>query len=102
LRATTTKIGYKNGTEPETGKAHIGLPVGFEPRRLRPAARGQAPELARALGRLLGRVQEDIPDPARAAQVAILRNAVSGGRYAPDLHAVARSLLIEIAAEPVG
>jgi Anti-sigma-28 factor, FlgM len=103
LRATTTKIGYKNGTEPETGRARIGLPAGFDARRLRPAARdGQAPELARALGRLLGRVQEDVPDPARAAQVVILRNAVASGRYAPDLQAVARKLLIEVAAEPLG
>jgi anti-sigma28 factor (negative regulator of flagellin synthesis) len=56
-------------------------------------------ETARALARLLGRV-DDASDPARAAQVAILRNAVAAGRYRPDLRDVARKLLVDVAAEP--
>jgi anti-sigma28 factor (negative regulator of flagellin synthesis) len=103
LRATTTKIGFKNGSEPETGTARIGIAA---PMRRRANGQGpenaQVPEMARALGRLIGRVQDDVPDPARAAQVVILRNAVASGRYEPDLHEVARKLLVEVAAEPVG
>jgi anti-sigma28 factor (negative regulator of flagellin synthesis) len=63
---------------------------------------GEIPRLdvARALARLLGRVDPTSPDPARAAQLEILRNAVATGRYQPDLVAVARKLLVEVAAEP--
>ena len=63
---------------------------------------GEIPRLdvARALARLVGRVEPVTPDPVRAAQVEILRNAVATGRYQPDLVAVARKLLIEVAAEP--
>jgi anti-sigma28 factor (negative regulator of flagellin synthesis) len=55
--------------------------------------------VARALGGLVGRVENATLDPARAAQVEILRNRVATGRYEPDLRAVARNLLAEIAAE---
>jgi len=57
-------------------------------------------DVAEAARKLLGRVEDTTPDPARAAQVEILRNAVASGRYQPDLHEVARKLLIELAAEP--
>ena len=57
-------------------------------------------DVAQAARRLLGRVDDTTPDPARAAQVEILRNAVASGRYQPDLHEVARKLLVELAAEP--
>lgn len=57
-------------------------------------------DVARAASRLLGRVEETTPDPARAAQLLILRNAVATGRYQPDPMAVARQLLLAIAAEP--
>ena len=50
----------------------------------------------RVLAQLVGRVDADRPDPARAAQVEILRNAVASGRYQPDLYAVARVLLSEL------
>jgi anti-sigma28 factor (negative regulator of flagellin synthesis) len=56
-------------------------------------------ETARELTRQLGRM-DDASDPARAAQVAILRNAVASGRYQPDLREVARKLLVDVAAEP--
>jgi len=56
-------------------------------------------EFARALAKLIGKVDLDAPDPARAAQVSILRNAVASGRYQPDLHDVARKLLAEVVAE---
>jgi len=73
-------------------------------RALRPApaeSRIEATDVAEAARRLLGRF-DDTPDPARAAQVEILRNAVASSRYQPDLHEVARKLLIELAAEPRG
>jgi anti-sigma28 factor (negative regulator of flagellin synthesis) len=73
-------------------------------RALRPApadaARVDATDVAEAARKLLGRVDDTTPDPARAAQVEILRNAVASGRYQPDLHEVARKLLVELAAEP--
>ena len=72
-------------------------------RALRPAAepgRLEVTDVAQAARRLLGRVDDTTPDPARAAQVEILRNAVAAGRYQPDLHEVARKLLVELAAEP--
>ena len=75
-------------------------------RALRPAPvesdRIEATDVAQAARRLLGRVDDTTPDPARAAQVEILRNAVASGRYQPDLHEVARKLLVELAAEPRG
>jgi hypothetical protein len=52
--------------------------------------------LARSLVPLVGCVREAAPDPGRAAQVEILRNAVAAGRYRPDLRAVARALLAEL------
>ena len=73
-------------------------------RALRPApadpGRLEVTDVAQAARRLLGRVDDTTPDPARAAQVEILRNAVASGRYQPDLHEVARKLLVELAAEP--
>jgi anti-sigma28 factor (negative regulator of flagellin synthesis) len=65
-------------------------------------SRIEATDVAQAARRLLGRVDDTTPDPARAAQVEILRNAVASGRYQPDLHEVARKLLVELAAEPRG
>jgi anti-sigma28 factor (negative regulator of flagellin synthesis) len=49
----------------------------------------------RTLARLIGGVREAGPDPMRAAQLEILRNAVASGRYEPDLHEVAKKLLAE-------
>jgi hypothetical protein len=73
-------------------------------RALRPgpshAGRLDLSDIAEAARKLLGRVDETTPDPARAAQMEILRNAVASGRYQPDLHEVARKLLVELAAEP--
>jgi anti-sigma28 factor (negative regulator of flagellin synthesis) len=57
-------------------------------------------EMARNLVPLIGRVDATAPDPARAAQVEILRNAVACGRYRPDLRQVAWKLLCEVAAVP--
>lgn len=54
--------------------------------------------MARSLVPLIGRVDEVALDPARAAQVEILRNAVAAGRYRPDLREVAWKLLCEVAA----
>ena len=65
-----------------------------------PDGRIEVTDVAQAARRMLGRVDDSTPDPARAAQVEILRNAVASGRYQPDLHEVARKLLIELAAEP--
>jgi anti-sigma28 factor (negative regulator of flagellin synthesis) len=59
----------------------------------------QRSEQVRVLVRAVGHVDELSLDPARAAQLAILRNAVTAGRYEPDLHEVAHKLLIEVAAE---
>jgi hypothetical protein len=64
--------------------------------------RGRVPDAARTLGRLLGPVDEMTLDPARAAQLENLRNAVATGRYRPDLHGIARKLLLEVAAEQAG
>ena len=65
-----------------------------------PDGRIEVTDVAQAARRMLGRVDDSTPDPARAAQVEILRNAVASGRYQPDLHEVARKLLVELAAEP--
>src|SRR5262245_38749557 len=59
----------------------------------------QVSDVARALARLIGRIDDTSSDPARAAQLEILRNAVATGRYQPDLQDVARKLLAEVAAE---
>ena len=72
------------------GSASSGMKIGHK----------TCPDVARGFARLLGRVDDAVPDPARAAQVAILRNAVASGRYQPDLQQVARKLLVEMAAEP--
>jgi hypothetical protein len=61
----------------------------------KPTAREQ---FARNLAPLIGRIDDVVPDPARAAQVEILRNAVASGRYRPDLREVAWKLLCEVAA----
>ena len=55
-------------------------------------------DLARMLLPLVGRVDETAPSPARSAHLVLLRNAVATGRYQPDLHEVARKLLLEAAA----
>ena len=98
------KIGdTTTGAEP-TGEATRVVAQRAAARALRTApaaeARIQVTDVAQAARRLLGRVDDMTPDPARAAQVEILRNAVASGRYQPDLHEVARKLLIELAAEP--
>ena len=98
------KIGHTSSIEPAGLTARV-VAERAAARPLRPAAPGEADrieisDVARAFGRLLGRVEDTTPDPARAAQVEILRNAVASGRYQPDLDAVARKLLIELAAEP--
>ncbi len=77
------------GTRPRRGAAKCAQPDAAPPL-----------DVARAAARLLGPVAETIPDPARAAQLLILRNAVATGRYRPDPEAIARQLLIAIAAEP--
>jgi hypothetical protein len=97
-------IGGKTGAAPSGPMTEAGaIPairrrLGVVPgRRAEDAARLG---VARNLAHLLGPI--DCPtDPARAAQVSILRNAVASGRYEPDLHEVARKLLIEVAAERV-
>jgi hypothetical protein len=58
--------------------------------------------MARVMLLLVGKVDDVTPSPARAAHLALLRNAVAAGRYQPDLHEVARKLLLEAAAEQVG
>jgi len=98
------KIGDTSGVEPTGLTARVvadRAPAGT----LAPAARDavdriEISDAARALARLVGHLDDAIPDPARAAQVEILRNAVASGRYQPDLGAVARKLLLEVAAEP--
>jgi len=99
------KIGDQNGVEPTIA---LRRPAGGAPpppvrvaRRADPAGETRLPDAVRALGRLVGRVDDPTPDPARAAHLALLRNAVASGRYQPDLHDVARKLLIEMAAERV-
>ena len=59
----------------------------------------QVSDVARALAKLIGGVDTEHLDPARAAQVAVLRNAVMSGRYSPDLRGVARKLLADVGAE---
>ena len=93
-----------------TGAEQTGGPIRVVAQRAAARARRAAPaeghlevmDVAEAARRLLGRVDDTTPDPARAAQVEILRNAVAAGRYQPDLHEVARKLLVELAAEPRG
>jgi hypothetical protein len=97
------RIGAKIGESPKVDQRraadHAGA-LGHDAASL--GKGGEIPRLdvARALTRLLGRVDPAAPDPARAAQLEILRNAVATGRYQPDLVAVARKLLVEVAAEP--
>ena len=98
------KIGDTSGIEP-TGLTARVVADRAAARTVRPATqdgsdRVEISDVARAFGQLLGRVDDATPDPARAAQLAILRNAVASGRYQPDLEAVARKLLVELAAEP--
>jgi flagellar biosynthesis anti-sigma factor FlgM len=95
------KIGDKGGVEPSALIDRTPAD-GARPRGTGAGSTADEIELsdvARALARLLGRVDDTTPDPARAAQVEILRNAVATGRYQPDLQAVARQLLSEVAAE---
>ena len=101
--ATKMKIGEKSGVERSAliDRTSAGC--------ARPRAHGaeatadeiRVSDVARALARLLGRVDDTVPDPARAAHLEILRNAVATGRYQPDLREVARKLLSEVAAERV-
>jgi len=97
-------IGHKTGVDPtptidEVAKA---LAPVARLRSPRPKTREQAAieEMARNLAPLIGRIDDTAPDPARAAQVEILRNAVACGRYRPDLRGVAWKLLCEVAAVP--
>jgi len=103
--ATRMKIGESKVAEPTR---HVGMIHAGEARSARRRITAlpdhdavRVSELGRVFARLLGRIDDSAPDPARAAQVEILRNAVATGRYAPDLHAVARKLLVEFAAERV-
>jgi len=93
----TMKIGERTGIEPTRRIASAARPL--DPFVLRP---GSLPvgrvEVARTLAKLMGPIADGMQDPARAAQVEILRNAVATGRYEPDLHEVARKLLAEVAA----
>ena len=99
------KIGEHTTPEPTLPPGRVGVQ---RARRRRGAAACPDPvairklDVARAAARLLGRVEETTPDPARAAQLLILRNAVATGRYRPDPSSVARQLLLAIAAEPRG
>ena len=97
------KIGDTTSAEPTGGTIRV-VAQRAAARALRtvPAEPGriEVTDVAQAARRLLGRVDDTTPDPARAAQVEILRNAVASGRYQPDLHEVARKLLVELAAEP--
>ncbi len=102
------KIGDKNGVD------HSTLTGRVAPQTAAPTGRGgeaghksgadsvEVSDVARALAKLIGSVGGDTPDPARAAQVAILRNTVASGRYQPNLHDVAHKLLSEVAAEIAG
>jgi anti-sigma28 factor (negative regulator of flagellin synthesis) len=97
------EIGNKSGAGPGGVLDGIDAAV-HRGRKVRGLARKRSheidvPDVARALARFLGRIDEAAPDPARAAQLAILRNAVAAGRYAPDPRDVARKLLAEVAAE---
>jgi hypothetical protein len=95
-------IGHKSDAEPTRPSDDVVRPV-VPVRRL---GGGRAPtgvptaveQMARNLAPLIGRVDEVTPDPARAAQLEILRNAVASGRYRPDLREVAWKLLCEVAA----
>lgn len=89
------KIGDTSGLEPTAPTAHPGAPCRPAPK---PAV--QALDVARAFVRLVGRIDDDVPNPARAAQVEILRSAVAGGRYRPDRVDVARKLMLQLAAGP--
>jgi hypothetical protein len=94
-------IGHKSGVEPTRTRdevvrtaAHVSrLSSARKPRELTAIE-----QMARNLAPLIGRVHDTAPDPARAAQLEILRNAVASGRYRPDLREVAWKLLCEVAA----
>ena len=92
------KIGDHSGVGP-AGRTGRRAPFPVPPSRSIGHDAAELAETARGLVRLLGRADEG-SDPVRAAQVALLRNAVAAGRYAPDLRDVARKLLLEVAAEP--
>jgi anti-sigma28 factor (negative regulator of flagellin synthesis) len=95
-------IGHKSGVEPTRAidAPASRVPPAVRMRALRATRRPSAAieEMARSLVPLIGRVDETTLDPARAAQVEILRNAVAAGRYRPDLREVAWKLLCEVAA----
>ena len=96
------RIGEKNGAEPTRPSEGIGINPARMPGRTRlrdGAGEVDASIVARAFVRLMGPIDDGRPDPVRAAQVELLRNAVATGRYRPDPIAVARKLLAEVAAE---
>jgi hypothetical protein len=97
-------IGHKTGVDPVRTIDDVAKTLAPVTRLRGPRAktRHQAAmeEMARNLVPLIGRVDGTAPDPARAAQVEILRNAVASGRYRPDLREVAWKLLCEVAAMP--
>lgn len=99
MRATTTKIGHSSGIEAVVTIVRTGGRTELTLSRGPRDEAGAVSDMARGLARLMGRVDEWAPDPARAAQVEILRNAVASGRYQPDLRQVARKLLGEVASE---
>lgn len=95
------RIGEKSGIDRPAAASRVGSMAQTRSHGV-PASKGDSVALsdaARALARLIGTVADGSLDPVRAAQVAILRNAVAAGRYEPDLREVARKLLTEVAAE---
>ena len=90
-------VDQKSDVEP--ARAIEGVVRTMSSGRGRPTPEPTARErMARNLARMMGRIDETALDPARAAQVEILRNAVASGRYRPDLREVAWKLLCEVAA----
>src|SRR5262245_39168610 len=90
-------VGHKSGIEPARAIEGIVRTIGSA-RRLATAEPTARERMARNLAPLIGRIDETALDPARAAQVEILRNAIASGRYRPDLREVAWKLLCEVAA----
>jgi anti-sigma28 factor (negative regulator of flagellin synthesis) len=100
--ANVMRIGAKTDAESSRPSGAIGIYPARLPRRARLRDGDDAVQVsvvARAFVRLMGPLDDTRPDPVRAAQVEILRNAVATGRYQPDPIAVARKLLAEVAAE---
>jgi anti-sigma28 factor (negative regulator of flagellin synthesis) len=104
-KAVDMKIGHKNDVDQAGLVRRVAPDIRIPSGRNGTAAERttadsvQVSDVARALAKLIGGVGTEQLDPARAAQVAVLRNAVASGRYTPDLHGVARKLLADVAPE---